>query len=91
VVIGGQDGSVTILVVAHSFAEMRSATQKMLKKLPSRKCSKKSSAPQVDDLEDDEAAEDKDEDSLYLSAASQSDGSFDQRQIRKLKVLRRFR
>ena len=84
-IIGGQDGSVTFLVVAHNSLEQRETTRNALRKLPSRKWQKRHHPGSLEEEPDKEGSQDDPSSSHLLSR------ELEERRLYKQRVLRRFR
>lgn len=81
-IIGGQDGSVTFLVVAHNLtSEQRDETRAVLKRLPSRKRQKR----HLDEEDAQESAGHTDSSDSFLNR------ELEKKRLQKLKVRRKFR
>ena len=82
-IIGGQDGSVTFLVVAHNSLDQRESTRNALRKLPSRKWQKRHHQGSLEET-DDKASDDQ-------SSSHLLSRELEERRLYKQRVLRRFR
>ena len=82
-IIGGQDGSVTFLVVAHNSLSERETTRNALRKLPSRKWQKRHHQGSLEE-QDKEGSQD-------TSSSHLLSRELEERRLYKQRVLRRFR